>query len=161
MRIVSVLIIMLLALTSAKAQPFYFDPYDDARAAQWRWAPPNVWRAPFDAYAYAPLPPPGPPVDNGHVGELPAPPPPSPMGWVYGPYTSADSSGVVRVAVGADGLNVRSTPDGFPFAALANGVPLIVLQQAGNWILIAPACPLTPTYTWSVTAGGIPLSVCF
>jgi hypothetical protein len=68
----------------------------------------------------------------------------------------------VLVSVGADGLNVRTAPDGLGFVtgALANGTPVIPLQKQGNWVLVAPGCALAPTYTYSVTAGGVPLSVC-
>jgi len=111
------------------------------------WGPcPVLTYAPPPPLAYAPPPPDAPPV---------------PMGWVYGPYTYMGPDGIVRVSVGADGLNVRTMPNGPVLAALANGVPLLPLQQQGNWVLVAPACPLAPpTYTWSVTAGGVPLSVC-
>jgi hypothetical protein len=66
----------------------------------------------------------------------------------------------VFVSVGADGLNVRTVPNGPVALALANGTPVVPLQHEGNWMLIAPACVLAPTYTYSVTAGGAPLSVC-
>jgi hypothetical protein len=85
------------------------------------------------------------------------------MGWVYRPYTSCANPpqcSVGMITVNADGLNVRTTPNGFVIAALANGVPLIPLGSEGNWVLIAPACPLVPTFTFSITAGGVPLSVC-
>jgi hypothetical protein len=86
-----------------------------------------------------------------------------PLGWVYGPYTScADppqcSTGMVTVQ--ADGLNVRTAPDGFPVMALVNGTPFIPLQRDGNWFLIAPACDLTPTWAWSWTAN-VPLNRCW
>jgi hypothetical protein len=104
-----------------------------------------------------PLPPP-PPAEA-----LPPPPAPAPLGWIYGPYTIClDPPGCsqVIVSVGADGLNVRTVPNGPVVAALANGTPVIPLQQDGRWVLVAPACALMPTYTFSVTAGGVPLSVC-
>ena len=91
------------------------------------------------------------------------PPPSAPIGWVYGPYTAcsdptACATAVVRV--GADGLNLRAAPNGPVVGALANGVPLIPLSREGDWLLVAPGCPLAPTFTWSVTSGGVPLSVC-
>ena len=119
-----------MALKPAHAQPFYGDPYDGARANQWRYGAPNVYASP-----------------------------PPPLGWIYGPYTYQDPTGAVRVGVGADGLNVRVVPNGPVTASLATGVPVVPLQQDGNWILVAPGCFLVPTWTWSVTAG-VPLSVC-
>jgi len=66
--------------------------------------------------------------------------------------------GVVSVA--ADGLNVRTVPNGYPVMSLVNGVPLIPLQRDGNWLLVAAACDLTPTFAWSWTAG-VPLNRCW
>jgi len=43
----------------ARSQPFYGDIYDGARANQWRYGAPNVYRAPPLAYA------PPPPVSRG------------------------------------------------------------------------------------------------
>jgi hypothetical protein len=88
---------------------------------------------------------------------------PPPIGWIYGPYTScADpprcSTGFVSVQ--ADGLNVRSTPDGIPVMALVNGTPFVPLRRDGNWFLISPACELTPTWAWSWTAN-VPLNRCW
>jgi hypothetical protein len=85
-------------------------------------------------------------------GLVPAPPP---LGWVYGPYTQcADaprcSTGVVTVQ--ADGLNIRTVPNGPPVMALVNGTTFIPVQRQGDWFLIAPACDLTPTWVWSWTA---------
>jgi hypothetical protein len=37
--------------------------------------------------------------------------------------------------------------------SLVNGTPLIPLQKQGDWLLIAPACDLTPTWAWSWNAG--------
>jgi|SRR5215475_859718 len=113
----------------------------------------NRWLPPI-AYAFAPptLPPPP-------VVEYAPPPSPPPLGWVYGPYTFQDPTGTVVVSVGADGLNVRTVPQGPVIAALANGTPLVPLQQQGYWILVAVPCNLAPTWTFSVTAG-VPLSVC-
>jgi hypothetical protein len=89
-------------------------------------------------------------------------PGPPPLGWIWGPYTvCADPScGLLYVSVGADGLNVRAAPDGPPILALINSTPLIPLQRAGNWTLVASACSLTPTFLWSWTAG-VPLYRCW
>src|SRR5262245_26056295 len=88
---------------------------------------------------------------------------PPPLGWVYGPYTSCAnppqcSMGVVNV--GADGLNVRVTPNGPPTMALTNGTPLYPVQRSGDWLLVAVGCDLTPTWAWSWTAG-VPLNRCW
>jgi len=88
---------------------------------------------------------------------------PPPIGWVYGPYTMCGdpprcSMGVVSVQ--ADGLNVRTVPNGYPVMSLVNGTPLIPLQKQGDWLLIAPACDLTPTWAWSWNAG-VPLNRCW
>jgi hypothetical protein len=112
---------------------------------------------------------------------------PPPIGWVYGPYTMCRdplpqtapwgtldplvgirppasqapgdcSMGVVNVP--ADGLNVRVTPNGPPVMSLVNGTPLIPLQRQGDWLLVAPACDLTPTWAWSWNAG-VPLNRCW
>ena len=88
---------------------------------------------------------------------------PLPIGWVYGPYTQcADpprcSMGVVNVP--ADGLNVRIVPNGPPVMSLVNGTPLIPLQKQGDWLLVASACDLTPTWAWSWNAG-VPLNRCW
>jgi hypothetical protein len=93
----------------------------------------------------------------------PLPPGPPPLGWVYGPYTiCADpprcSTPVVNVP--ADGLNVRAVPNGYPIMSLVNGTPLIPLGREGNWLLVAAACDLTPTFAWSWTAG-VPLNRCW
>ena len=93
----------------------------------------------------------------------PLPPGPPPLGWVYGPYTMCGdpprcSMGVVNVQ--ADGLNVRVVPNGQPVMSLVNGTPLIPLQKQGDWLLVAPACDLTPTWAWSWNAG-IPLNRCW
>jgi len=56
-------------------------------------------------------------------------------------------------------LNIRTVPEGPVIGALANGVPVIPLTKSGPWVLVAPACTLMPTWTFSVTAG-VPLSVC-
>src|SRR5215813_14053289 len=91
------------------------------------------------------------------------PPPPPPLGWVYGPYTMCGdpprcSTGIVNVP--ADGLNVRTAPNGYPVMSLVNGTPLIPLQKEGDWLLVAPACDLTPTWAWSWNAG-VPLNRCW
>jgi hypothetical protein len=88
---------------------------------------------------------------------------PPPIGWVYGPYTQCVnppqcSMGVVNVP--ADGLNVRTVPNGYPVISLVNGTPLIPLQKQGDWLLVAPACDLTPTWAWSWNAG-VPLNRCW
>jgi hypothetical protein len=77
---------------------------------------------------------------------------PPPIGWVYGPYTICGELGC-QVNVPADGLNVRTVPNGYPVMSLVNGVPLIPLQRQGNWLLVAPGCDLTPTWAWSWNAG--------
>jgi hypothetical protein len=68
------------------------------------------------------------------------------------------STGVVNVP--ADGLNVRTAPNGYPVMSLVNGTPLIPLQKQGDWLLVAPACDLTPTWAWSWNAG-VPLNRCW
>jgi len=88
---------------------------------------------------------------------------PPPIGWVYGPYTSCGnppmcSMGMVNVP--ASGLNVRTVPNGPPVMALVNGVPLYPVTRQGDWILVAAACDLTPTFAWSWTAG-VPLNRCW
>ena len=148
-------IVALILFISARghAQPFFGDPYDGARAAQWQWAPPNVYqRAPqLPPLAYAPPP-------------LAYTPPiaPSPLGWIWGHYAPCANPAcdALVISVGVDGLNVRATPGGFVVAALANGTPVAPLTKEGPWVLVAPLCALAPTWTWSVTAGGVPLSVC-
>ena len=84
---------------------------------------------------------------------------PPPIGWVYGPYTICGELGC-QVNVPADGLNVRTVPNGYPVMSLVNGVPLIPLQRQGNWLLVAAGCDLTPTFAWSWTAG-VPLNRCW
>jgi len=84
---------------------------------------------------------------------------PPPIGWVYGPYTICGELGC-QVNVPADGLNVRTVPNGYPVMSLVNGVPLIPLQRQGNWLLVAPGCDLTPTWAWSWNAG-VPLNRCW
>jgi hypothetical protein len=123
---------------------------------------------PFLPVPVALLPPPPllPPVAVAPPVALPEPAPapaPPPLGWVYRAYTGCGNPpgctvGVVQVA--ADGLNVRVAPNGPPVMALVNGTPLIPLQTAGNWVLVAAACNLTPTYLWSWTAG-VPLNRCW
>jgi len=88
---------------------------------------------------------------------------PPPIGWVYGPYTMCGdpprcSTGVVNVP--ADGLNVRVVPNGPPVMSLVNGTPLIPLDKQGDWLFVAPACDLTPTWAWSWNAG-VPLNRCW
>jgi hypothetical protein len=88
---------------------------------------------------------------------------PPPIGWVYAPYTQCAnppqcSMGVVNVP--ADGLNVRTVPNGPAVMSLVNGVPLIPVSKEGDWILVAAGCDLTPTFAWSWTAG-VPLNRCW
>jgi hypothetical protein len=88
---------------------------------------------------------------------------PPPIGWVYGPYTQCAnppqcSMGMVNVD--ASGLNVRVTPNGPPVMALVNGTPVYPVGKEGPWLLVAPACDLTPTFAWSWTAG-VPLNRCW
>jgi hypothetical protein len=88
---------------------------------------------------------------------------PPPIGWVYGPYTQCAnppqcSMGVVNVD--ASGLNVRVAPNGPPVMSLVNGTPFIPVQRQGDWLLVAPACDLTPTWAWSWNAG-VPLNRCW
>ena len=88
---------------------------------------------------------------------------PPPIGWVYGPYTQCGnppqcSMGVVNVD--ASGLNVRVVPNGPPVMALVNGTPLYPLNRQGDWLLVAPACDLTPIWVWSWNAG-VPLNRCW
>jgi|SRR6516165_9462770 len=88
---------------------------------------------------------------------------PPPIGWVYGPYTQCAnppqcSMGVVTVD--ASGLNVRIVPNGPPVMALVNGTPLYPMDRRGDWLLVAPACDLTPTWAWSWNAG-VPLNRCW
>jgi hypothetical protein len=86
-----------------------------------------------------------------------------PLGWVYAPYTMCGdpprcSTGIVNVP--ADGLNVRVAPNGPPVMSLVNGTVFYPLQREGDWLLVAPACDLTPTWAWSWTAG-VPLNRCW
>jgi hypothetical protein len=88
---------------------------------------------------------------------------PPPIGWVYGPYTQCGnppqcSMGIVTVD--ASGLNVRTVPNGYPIMALVNGTVFYPLQRQGDWLLVAPACDLTPTWAWSWNAG-VPLNRCW
>ena len=84
---------------------------------------------------------------------------PPPIGWVYAPYTICGELGC-QVNVQADGLNVRTAPNGYPVMSLVNGTPLIPLQKQGDWLLVAPACDLTPTWAWSWNVG-VPLNRCW
>jgi hypothetical protein len=138
--------------------------------------------ASFPGYAHAASNEPSPdychtPEDNCDENNVPHPMPkpparvtvappyqgPPPIGWVYGPYTMCGdpprcSMGIVNVQ--ADGLNVRTVPNGYPVMSLVNGTPLIPLQKQGDWLLVAPACDLTPTWAWSWNAG-VPLNRCW
>jgi hypothetical protein len=116
-------------------------------------APPLPWRHPQFG-------PPSPPP-LGYAPEPTPPPPPAPLGWIwryYAPCGDPDCRTLV-INVSVDGLNVRTVPQGPVVGALANGTPVIPLQKDGDWVLVAPACALSQTFTWSVTTG-IPLSVC-
>ena len=92
---------------------------------------------------------------------------PPPIGWVWGPYVRCTAAVPVspgcfmwEVNVQADGLNVRVTPNGPPVMSLVNGTPVIPIQKQGDWLLVAPACDLTPTWAWSWNAG-VPLNRCW
>src|SRR5262249_34288399 len=88
---------------------------------------------------------------------------PPPIGWFYGAYTKCETPpqcSMGMVSVQADGLNVRVVPNGQPVMSLVNGTPLIPLQKQGDWLLVAPACDLTPTWAWSWNAG-VPLNRCW
>jgi hypothetical protein len=88
---------------------------------------------------------------------------PPPIGWVYGAYTMCGDPprcSMAVVNVQADGLNVRTVPNGPPVMSLVNGVPLIPLGREGDWLLVAAGCDLTPTFAWSWTAG-VPLNRCW
>src|SRR5262245_55692676 len=86
-----------------------------------------------------PLPPPGvmtPPrfspsfLEDGCEGDGNRSPECLPLGWVFTRYTVCPQPRdcpIVFVSVGADGLNVRTVPDGPPIMALVNGTPLVVL----------------------------------
>jgi len=90
------------------------------------------------------------------------PPPVPPLGWVYNYYAPCADPlcRTVVVNVDAAGLNVRTAPNGYPVMSLVNGTPLIPLQKQGDWLLVAPACDLTPTWAWSWNAG-VPLNRCW
>ena len=79
------------------------------------------------------------------------PPPVPPLGWVYNYYAPCADPQCRSVVVNVDaaGLNVRTAPNGYPVMSLVNGTPLIPLQKQGDWLLVAPACDLTPTWAWS------------
>jgi hypothetical protein len=152
--------------------PFTYSPRAGAFYLRRPPSSPRLFLPPLPAVLPAPpigpapelLPPPPPPA---YAPEAPPPPafegpPPPPLGWVYTRYTVCPeprSCPVVFVSVGADGLNVRTVPDGPPIMALVNGTPLLVLTRAQHWTLVAPACPLAPTPLWSATAG-VPLAAC-
>jgi hypothetical protein len=90
---------------------------------------------------------------------------PPPIGWVYGPYTQCGnppqcSMGVVTVDASGLNVRVRVAPNGPPVMALVNGTFLYPLQREGDWLLVAPACDLTPTWAWSWNAG-VPLNRCW
>jgi hypothetical protein len=88
---------------------------------------------------------------------------PPPIGWVYAPYTicgNPPQCSMGMVNVDASGLNVRVVPNGQPVMSLVNGTLLYPLQRQGDWLLVAPACDLTPTWAWSWNAG-VPLNRCW
>jgi hypothetical protein len=89
----------------------------------------------------------------------------APIGWIYAPYTQCANPpqcSMGMVTVQADGLNVRVAPNGASPAvmALVNGTVFYPLQRDGNWMLIAAACDLTPTWLWSWNAN-VPLNRCW
>jgi hypothetical protein len=90
------------------------------------------------------------------------PPPVPPLGWVYNYYAPCADPQCRTVVVNVDavGLNVRTAPNGYPVMSLVNGTPLIPLQKQADWLLVAPACDLTPTWAWSWNAG-VPLNRCW
>jgi hypothetical protein len=90
------------------------------------------------------------------------PPPVPPLGWVYNYYVPCADPQCRTLVVNVDaaGLNVRTAPNGYPVMSLVNGTPLIPLQKQGDWLLVAAACDLTPTFAWSWTAG-VPLNRCW
>jgi hypothetical protein len=92
---------------------------------------------------------------RGHWFEGPIPPP---LGWVYGRYIDCGPHGCV-VSVRADGTNVRNFPNGPVFLSLTNGVPVVIVQWRGPWVLVTVECNLVPTGLWSDTAG-VPLDTC-
>jgi hypothetical protein len=105
-------------------------------------------------------------IDASHPARVTVQPPyqgPPPIGWVYKPYTRCPFWPVcstVVVSVEADGLNVRVTPNGPAIMALVDGTPITPIRFEGNWVLVAPACDLTPTWAWSWNTG-VPLNRCW
>jgi hypothetical protein len=92
---------------------------------------------------------------------------PPPIGWVYAPYVRCTAAVPVSpgcfmwaVNVPADGLNVRTVPNGPPVMALVNETLVVPIRREGNWLLIAAGCDLTPTWAWSWNAG-VPLNRCW
>jgi hypothetical protein len=92
---------------------------------------------------------------------------PPPIGWVYAPYVRCAAAVPVppgcfmwAVNVPADGLNVRTVPNGPPVMALVNETLVVPVRREGNWLLVAAGCDLTPTFAWSWTAG-VPLNRCW
>jgi hypothetical protein len=85
-----------------------------------------------------------------------------PLGWVYAGYvTCADyECNSLSVHLRADGVNVRTFPDGPVIGSLVNGTPLVVLQRTKRWFYVAAGCNLGPTGVWSDTAH-VPLSRCY
>jgi hypothetical protein len=103
-------------------------------------------------YASAPLP----PRDIGGLRKG------MPLGWVYAGYVTCADYGCnsLSVQVRADGVNVRTFPDGPVIGSLVNGTPLVVLQRTERWFYVAAVCNLGPTGVWSDTAH-VPLSRCY
>jgi len=65
----------------------------------------------------------------------------NPIGWVYRPYLACDRQGGKCSVADPTGtpLNIRSLPtskNGVTVAKIANGVPVIVLDQTGDWVFI-------------------------
>ena len=122
--------------------------------------PPDILIKPTAAYAAdEELPPEAPPPPPSIRV---TPPPVPPLGWVYKYYAPCADPQCRTLVVNVDaaGLNVRTAPNGYPVMALVNGTPLIPLQRQGDWLLVAPACDLTPTWAWSWNAG-VPLNRCW
>jgi hypothetical protein len=81
-----------------------------------------------------------------------------PLGWVSARYVDCENWGCF-VRVSAEGLNVRTHPNGDAILALVSGTPLVVSQWQGNWALVTATCNLVPTGLWSDTHR-VPLTTC-
>ena len=64
-----------------------------------------------------------------------------------------------RLASARDPLACLAS-NGPPVMSLVNGTVFYPLQREGDWLLVAPACDLTPTWAWSWNAG-VPLNRCW